>query len=61
MEVATIISLITAYGPIVLSIIGSAATAAAALPKGQPGTAWGAIRSLIDVLGANFGNAKNAK
>jgi hypothetical protein len=43
----------------VLPIIGAAAVAAAALPKGEPGTPWYYVRLGIDWLAANVGNAKN--
>ncbi|MDO9712467.1 cell wall hydrolase [Paracraurococcus lichenis] len=29
------------------------------LPQGQPGTAWGTLRSLLDRLAGNYGNAAN--
>jgi hypothetical protein len=36
------------------------AAAAAVLPQGTPGSFWATIRSVIDALALNFGNAKNA-
>lgn len=29
------------------------------LPPGKPGTVWGTVRTALDFIGANFGNAKN--
>jgi hypothetical protein len=31
----------------------------AVLPQGESGTAWGMLRTLLDLVAANFGNAKN--
>ncbi len=46
----------TTYGPLVVT---AAAAAAAVFPKGKQGTLWYSVRSLIDFLALNFGNAKN--
>lgn len=51
-----ILNEIMTYGPM---IITAAAAAAATLPKGEPGSIWGKIRTVIDFLALNFGNAKN--
>lgn len=32
----------------------------AILPQGAPGSAWDMIRTVLNLLAANFGNAKNA-
>ena len=47
---------ITTYAPMIIS---AAAAAATVLPQGAPGSTWGHIRSVIDWLALNFGNAKN--
>jgi hypothetical protein len=44
------------YAPMVVT---AASAAAAALPQGRPGTFWGGVRQVIDVLAINFGNAKH--
>lgn len=46
------------WGPIVIS---AAAAAAATLPVGAEGSVWAKIRTGIDFLALNIGNAKNAK
>ena len=56
MNTAAIISAITTYGPWVIT---AAAAAAAALPQGSPGSPWATVRTVIDALALNFGNAKN--
>lgn len=33
--------------------------AMAILPQGSSGTVWGMLRTLLDLVAANFGNAKN--
>jgi hypothetical protein len=58
MTTQTIFSEITTYAPVV---IAAAAGAAAALPKGAPGSKWAKARAVIDFLALNFGNAKNAE
>jgi hypothetical protein len=42
------------------TVVTLAAGAAAGLPPATPGTAWAVARGVIDVLAANFGNARNA-
>ena len=56
MNVAYITTFVTTYGPWVVT---AAAAAAAALPQAAPGSVWATIRSLIDLLAMNFGNAAN--
>jgi hypothetical protein len=56
MTAATIIGLLTTYGPM---IITGAAAAAAALPQAKSGTPWAAVRKVLDLFALNFGNAKN--
>ncbi len=51
-----IIAWTISYGP---WIVTAAAAAAATLPAPRPGTLWATIRTAIDVLAMNFGNAKN--
>jgi len=41
-------------------VIAAASAATAVLPQGSPGSAWATVRSMIDLLAMNFGNAKNA-
>jgi hypothetical protein len=56
---AAVISALVTYGP---WIIAGASAAAAAMPQANvPGSAWFIIRSVLDVLAINVGNAKNAK
>lgn len=43
----------------VLTVMGGSAGLSALLPQGVPGTAWGAVRKVLDFIGANWGNAKN--
>jgi hypothetical protein len=57
MTFAEILVAIAKYGPIV---IASAAGSAAMLPKPSRGTWYAVLRGVIDLLAANFGNAKNA-
>jgi hypothetical protein len=52
-----ILAAIAKYGPIV---IATAAGSAAVLPKPSQGTWYAVFRGVIDLLAANFGNAKNA-
>ena len=43
-----------------LMAIGYVVTwAAAVVPQGAPGTAWGIVRSILDLVAANVGNAAN--
>ena len=56
MNAAAIATDIATYGPYV---IAAAAAAAAVLPQGSPGSVWATIRSIIDALALNMGNAKN--
>lgn len=58
MNFAAILSAITTYAPMVVS---AASAASAVLPQGTSGSFWSGVRSVIDVLALNFGNAKNAK
>ena len=44
----------------VLSFIGGCAAFAATLPKASAGSWWQFPRALLDIAGANVGNAKNA-
>jgi Na+-transporting NADH:ubiquinone oxidoreductase subunit NqrB len=41
-------------------VVSISAIFAAFLPPATPGTPWAYVRGVIDFLGANFGNAKNA-
>ena len=54
---STVLSYLAEYGPIVIT---AAAAAAATLPQGKAGSVWSSIRSVIDFLALNFGNAKNS-
>jgi hypothetical protein len=57
--VTAIITGIATYAQPVLSVLGAAAAAAAWLPHAQPNTAYALVRSGIDWLGQNYGNARN--
>jgi hypothetical protein len=39
--------------------ISAAAAAAVVLPQPKPGTIWATLRTVVDFLAMNFGNAKN--
>jgi hypothetical protein len=61
-----ILAFLISNGPQILSTVqtiaagvGAASAACAWLPKGQPGTAYGVFRGLLDLIGQNYGNAKN--
>ena len=47
---------VTTYGPVVVT---AAAAAMAVLPQGKPGSAWDTIRTGVNWLAFNWGNAKN--
>ena len=49
------------WGGAFTTIVTAAAAAAAVLPQGQPGTTWYVVRSAIDLIACNFGNAANKK
>jgi hypothetical protein len=57
--VTTILGIASAILPYIPYAITGAAAAAAALPQAKPNTAWAGLRSVIDALALNFGNAKN--
>jgi hypothetical protein len=51
-----------AYVPVLLAAIGLAAKIAAVAPLATPASsaAWRIARAVLDVLGGNWGNARNA-
>ena len=51
-----------AYAPACLAFIGLAAKLAAVLPPATPQSPrwWCVLRAILDVLGGNWGNARNA-
>lgn len=57
MDAQTVLTEVTYWGPIV---IAAAAAAMAVLPQGKPGTTWDKVRTFVNYLAMNFGNAKNA-
>ena len=56
MTIAAIVALLTNYGPIAIS---AAAAAMAVLPQGKPGSLWDTVRTGVNYLAFNWGNAKN--
>lgn len=42
------------------AVTGLVSWLVAFLPQGTPGTAWGVIRSVLDIVAANILNSKNA-
>ncbi len=57
MDTQTIVKDIATWVPIVIT---AAAAAMAVLPQGKTGSAWDKIRTVVNYLALNFGNAKNA-
>ena len=57
MTLGTILTDLTTYGPMVVS---AAAAAMAVLPQGTPGSFWDTIRTGVNYIAMNWGNAKNA-
>lgn len=56
-----ITSLISNHPEVVVSLVGALLVhLRAAVPAGKPGSAWGLITTLWDVLAGNYGQAKNA-
>lgn len=54
-------SLISNHPEVVVSLVGALLVhLRAAVPAGKPGSAWGVVTSLWDVLAGNYANAKNA-
>ncbi len=51
-----------AYVPAILALVGLAAKVAALVPPATVGSSatWRVIRTFLDVLGGNWGNAANA-
>jgi hypothetical protein len=52
------LSYVIDYGPVAVT---AAAAAMAVLPQGKPGSTWDSVRSGVNFLAMNFGNAKNAR
>lgn len=58
MDKQQVIDFLVHWVPIVIS---AAAAAMAVLPQGKPGSTWDSIRSVVNWLALNVGNAKNIK
>ncbi len=58
MDTQTVVKEIAYWVPIVIS---AAAAAMAVLPQGKTGSTWDSIRTVVNYLALNFGNAKNIK
>lgn len=59
MNAQDIFNFIVIAVPYVLGAFGASGIAAAWLPRAAPGTVWGTIRGVLDLLAQNYGNAKN--
>ncbi len=57
MTLGTIFTYLTTYGP---TVVTAAAAAMAVLPQGKPGSVWDTVRTGINWIALNVGNAKNA-
>ena len=53
-------ALIQTYIMTPASISGVVGLLMAILPQGAPGTVWGIVRMVLDLVAMNFGNAQNA-
>lgn len=60
MDISTLLSALGVSAKYGAGIVASAAILAAVLPQPAPGAWWAPLRSLIDLLGQNFGHAVNS-